>query len=355
MRILFTDATLMHGGAERVLSILCNRLVELGHEVEVLLYYDRPIWYEIDRRVHIANDEENIGKKNVLKHIRFRHRYFRNSDADVIVSFLAPFNMINIIASMHSGKKLIVADRNDPRCVPSKRMVRVLRDILYRFADGIVLQSIKNQAYFSKCVQRKSTVIFNPVDLGESKGAALSSEKSHEIVAVGRLIEQKNPMMLLHAFAAFEKTNPDYKLIYYGEGNLREAIAEEASRLGIRDKVLLPGAVHNIFEAISHAEIFAMTSFYEGMPNALIEAMCLGMPVVSTKVSGAVDLIEDDVNGRLIEVDDTAALTEALKELAAQPELRERYARNACQLSERLKADQIVAEWTRFIEEVKQP
>lgn len=352
MKILFSDATLLHGGAERVISILANELVQMGHEVEILLYYDRPVWYEIDKRVNIHNDEQVIGKANPIKHILYRHRVLKHTDADVVVSFLAPINMINIVASRFCKVPIIVADRNDPRKTPVNALLRKLRDFLYRFADGIVLQSKNNQAYFSKCVQRKSAVIYNPVDVGDYKGVALKTEKEDEIVAVGRLIEQKNPFMLLKAFYEIQKKYPTFKLTFYGEGNLADEIKAQAAKLGIADKVCVPGAVKDVFEHVKRAKLYVMTSQYEGMPNALIEAMCVGVPVISTRVSGAVDLIHDKINGRLVDCEDVNGLENAIAELLGDYDKAVKYATEGVALNEKLESQQITSDWIKFIEEI---
>lgn len=352
MKILFTDATLLHGGAERVISILANELIELGHEVEILLYYDKPIWYQLNDKVKLLNDEQSIGVSNPIKHILYRHKYFKKCDADIIISFLAPINMVSIVANFFTGKKIIVADRNDPRRTPVNFVVRKVRDFLYRFADGVVLQSSNNKAYFSKTVQKKSVVIFNPVDVGAYKGIALTTPKQDEIVAVGRLIDQKNPFMLLDAFGAISKKHPTYSLTYYGEGNLAEAIKQKANQMGIGDKVNVPGAVKDVFEHIKSSKLYVMTSHYEGMPNALIEAMCVGVPVVSTKVSGAVDLIDDGVNGRLVDCGDPKALAKVLSEMIENYSSVEHCAKEAIKLNEKLEAKQIVKNWLEFTEEI---
>lgn len=352
MKILFTDATLLHGGAERVISILANKLVDEGYEVEILLYYNKPIWYSLDNRINVINDESLGGKGSPLKHILFRHFYFRKSDADVVISFLAPINMISILAIIATGKKIIVADRNDPRKIPVNLLERKLRDFLYRFADGIVLQSMNNMSYFSRTVQKKSTVILNPVDVGEYRGAALQCQKSDNIVAVGRIIKQKNLSMLINAFAKISDKFPTYKLIIYGEGSLRNSMIKMSEELSISDKVVFPGAIHDVFEKIKSAKLYAMTSNYEGMPNALIEAMCIGVPVISTKVSGAVDIIEDRINGRLVECNNVDELANTMKEMLNDYKSTQLLAQKSIELNDKLHSDQIIKNWLDFIDKV---
>ena len=350
MKIIFSDFTLLNGGAERVISILANSLCRLGHDIEILLYYDRPISYEIDSKVKIVIAERETRTKSKIKHILYRRNHIKKSGADVVVSFLAPMNMFNIISMAGLKIPLIVADRNDPRKVPTNRIIRVLRNFLYRFADGIVLQNSTNQKYFSKCVQKKSTVIFNPVDLGEYNGAALRCEdKKKEIVSVGRLIKQKNPQMLLNAFSKLADDFPEYKLAFIGDGDMREEIKRAAEQRGLGGRVELNGVTNQVFERIHKSALFVMSSEYEGMPNALIEAMCIGLPVISTKVSGATDVIEHEVNGMVVDCGDERALENAMRKMLLDKELRENCGSNASKLAEQLEVDAIVQQWLDFI------
>lgn len=353
MKIIISDSTMMHGGAERVIANLSNRLIQLGHEVELLLFYDRPIWYELDERIRITIDEKYIGKASILRHMLWRRKYLKRVKPDVVLSFLAPYNMVNIVSLLGTPIPLIVADRNDPRFVPEKKVIRWLRDFLYKFADGIVLQSNNNKAYFSKDIQKKSTVILNAVDVGEYRGSAVHSIKNKEIVSVGRLIQQKNPWMLLEAFSNIHEKYNDYKLVYYGEGELLEPLKSKAIEYGISERVEFRGAVSDVFERLRVSELFVMSSEYEGMPNALLEAMCIGVPVISTKVSGAVDVIENDINGILVDRNDVKQLTRAMERMLSNPEFRKTCACSAVNLADTLESDIIADQWISFISRIK--
>ena len=345
---LFFIGTLQNGGAERVVSILAGKMAEQGMNVEILTYYDMPVFYNIHSDVKVTCVEKETGTKSKGKNFLWVRKYFKEN-ADVLISFLAPFNIFALVCNLGTGTPIIVADRNDPTKIPSNTLVRKVRDFLYRFADGIVVQTKKNQSYFSKQVQKKSVVIYNPINLGEKSGSALQTAKHKKIVSVGRLMQQKNQKMLLGAFKNVLEKYPDYQLVIYGEGPMREELEAYAKELGVEKSILLPGNVADVHDRIKGAEIFVLSSDYEGMPNALIEAMCLGLPVISTKVSGATDLIKDHENGLLTELDNQKELEAAMMELIENPILEEKLAKNATQLNDSLELSKIMNQWIHFI------
>lgn len=348
---LFFIGTLCNGGAERVVSILSSQMARQEMDVEILTYYDRPVSYEIDERVKLSSVEKLSGKKGKLGNLFWLRRYFKEN-AEVVISFLAPFNILAIAANLGSKVPIIVADRNDPERVPSNPVLRKIRDILYRFASGVVVQTKKNQSYFSKTVQKKSRVIYNPVDLKENAGAAIGTKKEKTIVTAGRLMPQKNQTMLIRAFASVLMKYPDYRLVIYGDGPERENLEQLAGELSVSGQVIFPGNVSDLHEQMKTAKMFVLCSDYEGMPNALIEAMCLGLPCISTEVSGATDLIKDHRNGLLIRKDDQQALEEAMLEVIGQPGVAERLSKEAVLLNEKLKVNKIMDQWIAWIREM---
>lgn len=346
-KIIFFAGKMQYGGAERVISILANYFSEVGYDVEILQYYKSDCVYDIDSRVHITMVEAETGSNSIVCNMVWIRQYIKKS-AEIIISFMASFNMLMIIAAIGLGITIIVADRSNPYCVPANKVLRKLRDFLYEFADGVVFQSLRNQKYFSKRIQNKSTVIFNPVNLGEKTGLALKTEHKKEIVSIGRLMPAKNHDMLIDAFAAIHQDYPDYELSIYGYGDLKVKLEAKCVKLGIGDCVHFPGSVKNIHERIISADIFALTSNYEGMPNGLAEAMCLGLPVISTKVSGAIDLINEE-NGILIDIGDTKQLEDAFRELLENDEKKNILAIEAVKLADKLSVEKIAGYWIDFI------
>ena len=350
-RHIFFIGTLCNGGAERVVSILAGHMAKQGMDVEILTYYDRPVSYQVDSRVKLTAVETMTGSGNKVKNLLAIRKYFKRN-VRIVISFLAPFNMMAIAANLGNGVPMIVADRNDPTKVPSNAAVRKVRDVLYRFATGVVVQTQKNKAYFCQAVQKKSKVIYNPIDLKDYAAIALHTEKEKKIVTAGRLMPQKNQKMMIRSFASVHEKHPDYQLVIYGEGPSRDELEALVKELGLVKCVLLPGNISDIHEHIKNAEIFVLSSDYEGMPNALIEAMCLGLPSISTKVSGAKDLIKDHENGLLTELNNQEQLEKAMLELIENKELADKLAKNAAKLNEELEVSKIMQQWIDFIKEL---
>ena len=350
-RHIFFIGTLRNGGAERVVSMLASRMAEQGIDTEVLMYYDKPVFYEVSPKVKLTVVEKESGTKSKVKNLFWLRKYFKQN-AKAVISFLAPFNIMAIAANLCNGTPIIAADRNDPTRVPSKLLIRKVRDFLYRFADGIVVQTLKNKAYFSKAVQKKSIVIYNPVDLKDDTGAALKETKEKKIVTAGRLMPQKNHKMMIRAFAEVMKNHPEYELVIYGDGPSDTELNNLVKELGISSNVSFPGNVKDLHDRIKSAELFVLSSDYEGMPNALIEAMCLGLPVVSTKVSGATDLVKHGENGLLVDCGNCKQLEEAIDSLLSDPEKMNKFAKESVKLSNELKVDVIVREWMDYINEI---
>ena len=350
MKILFFIGALSEGGAERVISILANNLVR-DFDVEILKYYNSDNFYNIDKKVKITSVEENTNSKNKILNIKWVREYFKNN-ADLIISFLAVFNMYALVANIGNNIPVIVADRNDPRYIPKNRILRFIRDRLYRKANAVVLQTKSNKEYFDNLIQKKSYVIYNPINMNSFVGKAFNTNKEKIIVSVGRLEVQKNQIMLIDAFNEIRKKYDDYKLIIYGEGPYRKQLEDKINELNLSSYVLLPGNKKNIFDEISKAELFVLSSNYEGMPNALIEAMCLGLPCISTKVSGATDLIQDGVNGLLVDVGDTNDLTNKITKLIEDKEYAYKLANKATEINNILDSDVICDKWLEMINNV---
>lgn len=345
-KILFFISSMEDGGAQRVISQLSNNLVERGFDVEILKYFKGENVFKLNEKIKVNSIEENTNTTSKLTNIKWLRKYI-NDNSDIVISFLAPFNIIALLAN--NSKPIIVADRNDPRLVPSNKIIRKLRDVLYQKADAVVLQTNDNKNYFNKKVKSISYVIPNPISMDDYVGKALNTKKEKVIVSVGRLEKQKNQLLLINAFAKVYEKHNDYKLIIYGEGNYRKELEDRIKELKLEETIKLPGSTNKVFDDISSAEAFVLSSNYEGMPNALMEAMCLGLPVISTKVSGSTDLIINEENGLIIDINDELALVKSINKLIEDKDNANNLAVNAIKLNEKIKVSTIVDKWENII------
>lgn len=352
-KLLVSSGTLSSGGAERVLSILSETFASHYDEVVYLTWIATPDFYTIDKRVRRVCVERECCSKNILKKVSWFRRFIQKEKPTVVLSFLAPFNVLISYALMGVKTKLIVAERNDPRCVMNGFLQRNLRKIAYSMADGILEQTENNKNYFTGSLYRKTNVIYNPMIMDEDyRGKALRAVKQKRIVSVARLEKQKNPEMQLKAFKLFLDSHPDYSMTMYGSGNYRQQVHQMVIDMGLESKVQLPGAVKGVWDEIINAECFVMSSWFEGIPNALLEAMCLGLPCVSTKVSGAVDLINSGENGILVDLDDHQSMAKAMSEICGNKRYAHYLGETATSLYNILKIDVISNQWIDYIDKI---
>ena len=346
MKILVSCGTLMSGGAERVLSVLSKSFADNFDEVVYLTWIDAPDFYPLDSRINRICVERECGSKSNIKKALWFRKHIKRSDYSLILSFLEPFNVLICLVLAGVRIPIIVADRNDPRWVWNGLIQRNLRLLAYRKAKQIVCQTENNRSYYKGSYLKKSTVIYNPIFLPESyKGKALKIPKERRFVSVARLDDQKNLKMMISAFARFHGYHTNYTLTIYGEGPCRSELEELIKNRNLEDCVFLPGAKQNVWDLILNAECFILSSWYEGMPNALFEAMCLGLPCVSTRVSGAKDLIENGKNGLLVDLNDIQSMTKSLNIIAEDKQTRTELGKNAVKVFDLLQLAVISNRW----------
>lgn len=351
-KLIVSIASLGTGGAERVLSILSKPLSDNFDEVLYVMWEGGNVFYMIDSRVKIISLPVLSGRHGRFHQLPTFRKLIKLEAPDLILSFLTPYNMLVLASTIGIKQKVVVAERTDPRrLLAGGHLGLCLRDVLYRRASGILTQTEYAKACYDQKFKGKTTVIFNPVTMSSDQvGMALKTKKEHVFVTAGRLEAVKNQTMMISAFAQFYKMSPEYKLVIYGDGPLKEELQKRIDDLGLHAVVTLAGQTNELWEKIKVAEAFLLTSKFEGMSNALIEAMCLGLPVISTKVAGATDLIRDGENGFLIDVKDESALCNRMSRLANDLRLRENMGVKAACVYEMLREDKICKQWVEYIE-----
>jgi glycosyltransferase involved in cell wall biosynthesis len=352
MKICFCIGRLSFSGAENVVRYLTENLAKCGHDVSVMLLGSMPSENEIIPDVAVKDAiVEGSGIKNIIKRVSLERKVLKETAPDVFVIFNCEMAFSAIPASLCLRKtNVVVCERNDPLSVPSNLKKRKLRDFLYRFADAGVYQTEVISDYFKKITPKK-TVIYNPIrETGEKCLPILKRDKI--FVTVARLDNrQKNQIMMMRAFLRASENHPDYQLHILGEGPDREKYEKFIVDNNAEGKIILKGHVSNPFDYIKSCRAFVLTSEFEGMPNALLEAMSIGLPCVSTDCGGggAAALIENEVNGILINRCDEEALVNGYIRLMENDELCNLLGEEAYKMNDRLSGDKIVSQWDEFL------
>lgn len=352
MKIAFVSANLETGGIERVVNNLSNYLIQEGHEVHIIATKDGKCNYSIDRKiiVHVLRHNSKSSRINrVISKLKEFRRIIKNEKYDVILSFGSYVTMYTVTASLFLKTHIIGSERTDPSVAPESGLIRKLRNIAYRYTSGMVFQTEDARNYFCKSIQKKGTIIPNPIkdDLPER----WNGEREKEIVNFCRLNNQKNLPLLVRAFSKFHENHPDYYLTIYGEGELKESIIQLSKGLGIAEYVEIRNFTSEIHKCILKSAMFVSSSNYEGISNSMIESMGIGLPCVCTDcpVGGARMMISHKENGLLTPVGDEQALTDAMAYIADNPEEAERMGKQAVQIKERLSVDKIASLWINTI------
>lgn len=300
--------SLAHGGAERVSVYLAQFMYKKGVKCSLITMNKAKIEYAVPRgvnRINVADLSSNI-------FLGLRKAYVA-CDADTIL-IMGVSNCIYAIPPLWGlGKKVVVSERNSPMNFAGRRSIRIISRRLMKYADGYVFQTEDAKKFYDLALKGRGTVIPNPL-ITDNMPEPYAGVREKRIVSVGRLNPQKNQKILIEAFALIHKNYPDYILEIYGEGILHQELQKVIDRNNLSEKVFLRGNVNNVFQKILKASVFVMSSDFEGMPNALIEAMALGLPCISTDCpcGGPKYLINNGVNGLLCKVNDVESLKNTL-------------------------------------------
>ena len=325
------------------------------HEIDFLTYRNDKVLQPLNEKVnHIHNQLyknkikplENIGQICKL------HKFIKNNSYDVAIAFLHPSNYMLTLASKGTKTKVLLSERGDPysRKKNGGAFTHFVEHILH-CADGYVFQSDGAKALYPKKCQKKGTVIVNSIP-DNLTGLQYTGERKKTIVHVARMeLIQKRQDVMLEAFKIFSEKHPDYVLEFYGDGPEEDKMKALAHKYGLDDKVVFMGAKSKIPSLIKDAGMFVLTSDYEGLPNALLEAAAIGLPCISTDCSpgGARMIIEDGKNGFIVPCGDYKMLAERMCDIAEDGEKAESLSKEAVKITEKFEPSVIYSKWEDFV------
>lgn len=349
--ILFVNHCLTGGGSEKTMTLIANYFASHDYEVEMVLLNEHPRTYGIDERIKISECYCPIKGNKIIWHlnrIKTLRDTIKKSKAPIIVTFMWDINMNVILASAGLGKKIIASERCDPHN-ETRKLMRFAMHFILPFADMTVFQTEMVKGYYPKRVQRKSVVI--PNSISEDLPLPDRDTVKSEIVAVGRLTDQKNFEMLIRAFKKVTDVKDKITLVIYGEGAERKKLERIIKELSLTDKVELPGYINDVNLKMRNSMIYVNSSNYEGISNAMLEAMAMGIPCVCTDcpVGGASMVIRNEENGLLVPINDDVSMADSIIRLIDDKALYERIQENAMEVRGQYSIEKIGERWVQVI------
>lgn len=354
--VLFYINAINGGGAERVMVNLANQFSGCSYNVLLVTSYCAEGEYKLGetvKRLSLENIEIKQSRfMRNLSRIQKLRRICKKEKPDIVVTFMSESNFRGLIATKGLKVKNIISVRNVPEREYAGRIRTIVAKHLLPCSDGCVFQTEDAKRWFPKKLRDKSMVIPNAVNPAFYGVKRTPVEK--RIVSCGRLTAQKNQALLIQAFAKAEKNIPGAQLFIYGQGELENALKQLVRELGMSGKVFLKGQTNDVAAAIKCADLFVLSSDYEGMPNALMEAMAVGIPCISTDCpcGGPKELIRDGVDGLLVPVGDEKKMGEAMLRVLSDKKFKETMGMNASIRAQMFEPGRIFGEWKNYIDRI---
>jgi len=352
-KIAFVTRSMQAGGAERVLQQIITAFCA-DIECSLFLTEDKPIFYDLPQECYavVIGNQSGNSAMNKFKQYKFLRKKLKECNPDVVLAMPEEIGIYAILAMIGTGIPVVVSERNNPWVMPYRKVSRILRRVAYRFASGFIFQTGQAASFFSKRIQKRGIVLPNPLDLTRIPERH-TGEREKTVAAVGRLDKQKNFPLLIDAFSDFHTDHTEYCLSIYGDGPEGEYLKQYASeRLG-PGVYTFHGKSTRVLQEICSAGMFVLSSDYEGMPNALIEAMAMGLPCVSTDCpsGGPAALIQNGTNGILVPVGNRQRLTEAMSAMADCSEWAKELGENAVQINKKFDSRVVAVQWRNYLEQ----
>lgn len=365
--------SLTSGGAERTTVALAKYLAQRGYEVTIITKCgtDKDFYTVPDgvQRVSLNLNGARNGFTKLTDNLsvwRKLRAHMRENQPDVLIGMMTDSAVMSILSGMMSPVKVMVSERNYPGRPQEASRWHKLRKRLYRRADAHVAQTPESSKWLRENTKAKNVhIIPNSVQWPmESVKPVVSPNllipsKKKLVLAVGTKPHQKGFDLLLDAF--WGASNDDWVLAILGLDEKsctveeHQAILKQLNKLDIKKNVLLPGCVGNIGDWYKRADIFVLSSRYEGFPNALLEAMAAGVPSIAFDCdTGPRDIIDHETNGILVEPENSPELSEAIRQLIKDPKRRKQLSKEAIKVRKDFSEETVLEKWVELIEQVLQ-
>ncbi len=397
-KLLFIMPVMKGGGAEKVAALLLNEFNKTGYECELVLTNsdrDEIVDRGLDSAVRITVLREIFGKSNALRrlfvatfrafaslickipealkisvpanlaYLSFKAQYYdelkalkkvisKSPDANII-SFLQPSIPLTLLAAKGLPNRVVVSERADPYRLLKKRYGYNFIKKYYQRADAVVFQTIDAKAAYPENISAKGTVIFNPIN--DKLPEPYFGEREKYVTTFCRISRQKNLPLLVEAFSTFHNEYGDYRLKIIGEpqnaddeASLNEA-KNLADKLGVTDYIDFESFSVQVHSLVIRNAMYINSSDYEGMSNAMLEAMAIGMPVICTDcpIGGANAVINSGENGILTEVGNAEEMCNAMKKIAGDKAFAENLSRNAAKIRNDMSLENTAKKWMELL------
>jgi glycosyltransferase involved in cell wall biosynthesis len=297
--------------------------------------------------------------RNNLHRVRALRRAIQASQPEIVISFMVPTTIITLLATCTDRVPVIVSERSDPIRFPLSRIWGALRRLTYPLARAVVVQTPEAQDWAGTFLRKDAVhVIPNavPTSLRENATAGAAGlldvdDRARHVISIGRMDSWKGFDLLVRAFAACADRRPDWKLTILGDGPERPRLESLAKELGVEARVRLPGTVADPTPFLRRADLFVLSSRFEGFPNALLEAMAAGLPVIATEcASGPKLIVRHGVDGLLVPSEDATALAHAMATLLDDEPRRLRMGKSATDVTKRFDVKRIMESWETVID-----
>ncbi len=366
MRITLVISSLNGGGAERVMSILANYWAQSGQDVVLITHSAGQDAYAVSdhvRRVRLVLEWNSLHLGDALRNnanrIRTLRRIIRESRPDIVISFVDTTNILTLSSCLGCRFPVIVSERTDPRQHRIGRIWTMLRRLLYPYAAAVVVQTPSVRQWALTFLPSKAVhTIPNPILPSSVKRnfERVGEGGKRTVVAMGRLTIEKGHDLLIRAAALVLEKHPAWTLMILGDGLERQNLEKLAADLGVSHQICFQGHIKEPNALLYQADLFVLPSRFEGFPNALLEAMVCGLPVISADCpSGPREIIRDGVDGVLVPPEDVDALAAAMDRLMSDKDERNRLAHRAPEVLNRFGIEQVMGMWEDLLQQVSGP